>query len=114
MNKRFFHIRNYNHDTNPDTFKGGERMYPHGGITFLVQQTGPDTVAVSYSECSLKDNFCRETGRSFAQDHRHTLMAVSELPGYMQKVVDKSKRVIFPSVTDFSFATKYFTEKVAA
>lgn len=107
MNKRFFHIRN-------EAMRGNKIVEPHGGITFLVQQTGPDTVAVSYSECSLQDNFCRETGRSFAQDHRHTLMAVSELPDYMQKVVDKSKRRPSPSVTDFSFTTKYFTEKVAA
>lgn len=105
MNKRFFHIRN--------RIQGGD-IGPHGGLTFLVQQTGPETVAVSYSECSLKDNFCRETGRSFAQDHRHTLMAVSELPGYMQKVVIASKRLPGPAVVDFTFATKYFTEKVAA
>jgi hypothetical protein len=115
MNKRFFHIRNVDGFAAHNRAIGdGGWMHPHGGVTFLVQQTGPDTVAVSYSECSLKDNFCRKTGRSFAQDHRHTLTAVSELPSYMQKVVEKSKRLPSPSVTDFSFTTKYFTEKVAA
>lgn len=89
-------------------------MKPHGGITFLVQQTGPETVAVSYSQCSLKDNFCRKTGRSFAQDKPHVLMPLDKLPEYLETMVKRCKRVPFPSVTDFSFTTKYFTEKVAA
>lgn len=100
MKKRYFHIRNV-----------GPTMLPHGGVTISVEPAATEGfVTVRYSECSLKDNFCRRTGRSFADKRPGYPIAVDDLPRSMARIVDTSKRITNPSVVNFQFATKYFKD----
>jgi len=104
MKQRYFHIRNVElHPTHNE-------ILPHGGVTISVTPAQRGFVTVRFSECSLKDNFCRRTGRSFADKRAGAGIPVESLPDVMATIVMTSKRVQSPSITDFDFATKYFKE----
>ena len=58
--------RHYRHFVFNDDFELQE-VLPNGGVTFCIAYDPVLRLAfVSYAECSLKDNFCRKTGRTIA------------------------------------------------
>jgi hypothetical protein len=122
--ERYFHIRPP-HPLEP--FLQGERFVPDtkGGATVrVVGDTDSDKVQVQFTLCSVKDPFCRATGRKFASSKPILTMSLKALPDLLDGVakdvvrnlkVPRNQRANHPlSNMDWSFSTKYFVAKVLA
>lgn len=117
--KRFFHVR--------------DKQQPRGGATVYVvgdDDGGPVRVQIAY--CSPNDQFCRSTGRAQTANSRPFAFPLKGLPGLLHKVAKKVLRRMkydgpWPrgdvprnwrqkhelAQRDWSFATKYWTPKIA-
>lgn len=90
---RYFHIRAYG-------CKGGATVK-------VVGDTTTTSVEVQFSRCSKHDNFCKKTGRSFADKAPVKVIPLRFLPREIEEIARNQVGLIY----NYDFSIKYFLPK---
>jgi hypothetical protein len=64
---RFLHIRNLHNENN-----GDDSYISCKGGTTVAYEVDDDTIRFAVAKCSIRDNYCRKTGRAIATGRLNT------------------------------------------